>query len=103
MVYFGIVYDIHTYNTEKMRNFGLPKKTEDTLRIGVLSPMMIGIPQQNKDILKWAIDAKFLPETWYGSINYDYVWFIPLDPTLCTFGPNYNRYYCNCHCVINRN
>ncbi|XP_067933668.1 E3 ubiquitin-protein ligase TTC3-like isoform X2 [Watersipora subatra] len=62
------VYDIHYYETEKKKNPKLPKMTEDTLRIGVIAPMILGSAQQNESILQWAVQKDLLPPNWEGPV-----------------------------------
>ena len=40
------------------------RNTQDTLRIGVISPMIFGTKQQNDDILNWAVKKDLLPTNW---------------------------------------
>lgn len=61
------VYDVHLYELDAKNHPSLRKLSEDTLRIGVLSPMLFGVGQQNGDIQDWAVVNGLLPENWYGS------------------------------------
>jgi len=49
--------------------------TENTLRIGVIAPMIFASRQQNDDILQWAQKVSLLPPKWYVNVQIFY-WLI---------------------------
>lgn len=50
------VYDVWTYSQQyEALGFNLQRRTEDTIRISVVSPALFGIDKQQKDILQWAV------------------------------------------------
>ena len=63
-IFFYLVYDVHNFERRTKIYVSMVRNTQDTLRIGVISPMIFGTKQQNDDILNWAVKKDLLPTNW---------------------------------------